>query len=294
MQIKHLKYKQIDFKKYDDCIQKAYNSRIYAFSWYLDIVAKKDWEILVLGDYEAVMPIPFYRVKKKFLKRLVTQPLFCQQLGVFSLTELKEDTHSLFIQNLEPLDIHNYSFNTENTSFLKEKKIALKKINLELDLQKTAVDLEKNYSKNLKRNIKKGINNQLKITKKIVVEDFMLMKKSNATHKIKKKQLNKIKTLITEIQKREYGAFYGVKKENTLVAIVFILKFKNRLIHLFSVSNSVGKKTGAISFLFDSIIKKNANTNTLFDFEGSMIASIAKFFKSFGAVENIYLEINNV
>jgi len=294
MQIKHLKYKQIDFKKYDDCIQKAYNSRIYAFSWYLDIVAKKDWEILVLGDYEAVMPIPFYRVKKKFLKRLVTQPLFCQQLGVFSLTELKEDTHSLFIQNLEPLDIHNYSFNTENTSFLKEKKIALKKINLELDLQKTAVDLEKNYSKNLKRNIKKGINNQLKITKKIVVEDFMLMKKSNATHKIKKKQLNKIKTLITEIQKREYGAFYGVKKENTLVAIVFILKFKNRLIHLFSVSNSVGKKMGAIPFLFDSIIKKNANTNTIFDFEGSMIASIAKFFKSFGAVENIYLEINNV
>ena len=36
--------KQIDFNKYDACIAAAINSRIYAYSWYLDAVCD-DWDV---------------------------------------------------------------------------------------------------------------------------------------------------------------------------------------------------------------------------------------------------------
>ena len=60
MEIKYLSHNNIDLKKWDICIQNAYNSLIYAESWYLDIVSP-NWEALVYNDYEYVMPLPLKR-----------------------------------------------------------------------------------------------------------------------------------------------------------------------------------------------------------------------------------------
>ncbi|VAW26447.1 hypothetical protein MNBD_BACTEROID04-1052, partial [hydrothermal vent metagenome] len=56
--IYYYKRNQIDIVKYDTCITKSINTRVYANSWYLDIVAD-NWDVLVLNDYEAVMPLPW-------------------------------------------------------------------------------------------------------------------------------------------------------------------------------------------------------------------------------------------
>ena len=76
-----VKRNQIDEEKYNNCIATSLQSRMYAYSWYLDIVAD-NWNVLVLDDYEAVMPLPFH---KKFLISYISQPFFTQQLGVFSI-----------------------------------------------------------------------------------------------------------------------------------------------------------------------------------------------------------------
>ncbi|MDP4600608.1 MAG: hypothetical protein NWS84_05650, partial [Polaribacter sp.] len=85
--ILYLKRAALDVEKYDLCIENSIQSRIYAFSWYLDIVADH-WDVLVLNDYEAVMPLPW---KKKFGLKYITQPYFCQQLGIFSKEEISEE-----------------------------------------------------------------------------------------------------------------------------------------------------------------------------------------------------------
>ena len=58
--IHYVKREDLEVAKYNDCIENSIQSRIYAFSWYLDIVAD-NWDVLVLNDYEAVMPVPFRR-----------------------------------------------------------------------------------------------------------------------------------------------------------------------------------------------------------------------------------------
>ncbi|MDP3354122.1 MAG: hypothetical protein Q8S44_10335, partial [Flavobacteriaceae bacterium] len=63
--IYYVKRQNLDIEKYDTCIDRALNSRIYAYSWYLDIVADH-WDALILNDYEAVMPLPWR--SKYFIK----------------------------------------------------------------------------------------------------------------------------------------------------------------------------------------------------------------------------------
>ncbi|MDA9093212.1 hypothetical protein N9J92_05085, partial [Polaribacter sp.] len=61
--------KDLDVDKYDACIADSVQSRIYAFSWYLDVVTD-NWDILILNDYEAVMPLPW---KQKYFLKYITQ-----------------------------------------------------------------------------------------------------------------------------------------------------------------------------------------------------------------------------
>ena len=65
----YLSLDKIDEVKYNECIESAANSRIYAYSWYLDIVAD-NWDVLVLNDYEALMPLPWR--SKFFIKYIST------------------------------------------------------------------------------------------------------------------------------------------------------------------------------------------------------------------------------
>jgi len=81
--IHYVKREDLMVAKYNDCIENSIQSRIYAFSWYLDIVAD-NWDVLVLNDYEAVMPVPF---RRKFRINYVYPPFWLLELGLFSLKD---------------------------------------------------------------------------------------------------------------------------------------------------------------------------------------------------------------
>jgi hypothetical protein len=66
------------------------------------------------------------------------------------------------------------------------------------------------------------------------------------------------------------------------------LKLHDRLIFLFSGMNDEGKKTGAMAFLIDQVIRKYSGTQTILDFEGSMDSGIARFYRSFGSNVSMY------
>ncbi len=291
MAIRILKHTEIDFNKYDACILKAKNTRIYALSWYLNTVTNKDWEAIVLDNYKAVMPLPYSRIKRKFLKRLIAQPLYCQQLGIFSIDELDVETFHQFLHKFEDLKTYVYHFNAENTKYL-TNDLEIKN-NYELNLALPYEEVKKNYSKNLTRNIKKAIKNELIVGNDIGIDAFIEMKNKYKKHAIKNKQYLLMKKLIAKIIDKKMGAFYVVKKQTDILAIAFIIESEKRFIHLFSASTDLGKQFGAMAFLFDNIIQKNANQNLILDFEGSMIEGVAQFFKSFGAENKVYAIQNN-
>lgn len=287
--IKLVTKNNIDLCKYDACIEKSVQSKLYAFSWYLDLVAD-DWKVLILNDYQAVMPIPYLRTKRNLFLKKIMQPLFCQQLGVFSLDELSDTTYQDFIHHFLGLHPKIYQFNTENSSFLKTIDFhKTPRINYELSLHPSYENLQKNYSKNLKRNLIKAKKNDLSI-RKIAVDVLIDIKKRQKHVKLSMRNYQKLKQLIITLQQRNVGACYGVFEAEVCVAAAFFAITPQRIYHLVSVTTTKGKEVAAMSFLFDDVIKSNEKKHIILDFEGSMLAGVARFFKSFGAVPNTYYQ----
>ena len=77
--IQYIQNKEINKAKWDDSITESSNGLIYAYSWYLDTMSK-NWDALVLNDYEAVLPLTW---NKKYGVYYLYQPWFCASLGIF-------------------------------------------------------------------------------------------------------------------------------------------------------------------------------------------------------------------
>ena len=77
--IRYLAHDEIDTTKWDQCIGHAPNGLIYGYSYYLNQMSKQ-WDALVLNDYEAVMPLTWNR---KYRISYLYQPFLTAQLGVF-------------------------------------------------------------------------------------------------------------------------------------------------------------------------------------------------------------------
>ena len=139
--IHYKKREELDIDKYNFCVENSIQSRVYAFSWYLDIVSD-NWDALVLNDYEAVMPIPW---NSKFGLKYVVQPCFCQQLNVYSKRNIDKTILDKFFKSI-PI---RYLFNNLNLGFQIIHKDIITKQNFILELNKTYDIVFKNYRKKI-------------------------------------------------------------------------------------------------------------------------------------------------
>ena len=277
-----LKRNQIDEEKYNHCIANSLQSRIYAYSWYLDFVTD-NWSVLVLDDYKAVMPLPLH---SKFGFKYISQAFFTQQLGVFSKEKITEDVFEEFLNEIPKKFLKiALQFNSEN-NFLEENVI--QKNNYILALDKEYEALYKAFSKGRKHAIQQGLKNQLNIEEISFSELLMLSKRHYSFKEITENEYKKLAKLVEVLKSKNKTKIIGVKINGELIGgAVFLLDAK-RVVYLFSAVSPKGKENQVGSLLLNSIIKEYSKTTKILDFEGSQIPGIATFFKSFGAKKETY------
>jgi len=289
MEIRYLKYEEIDKIRWDKCINMSFNGIVYAYSWYLDIVSYQ-WEALVLGDYKAVMPLIG---KNKYGFNYIFQPRYTQQLGVFSQGILDANLVQSFIDALPiKYKIIELSLNTYNK--LNTGKLSIKQgVTYELDLISNYKNLAKNYNSNTQRNIKKAIANKVQISKHVNLKDLLLLVKQTSKIPITFDHLNILRRLIPFSINHNLGDTYGAYNDrNELVAAAFFIRSHNKAIYLISATTNEGKELSAMFLLVDKYIKDNAEKNITLDFEGSVIENIARFYKGFGATAINYNKVS--
>ncbi len=288
MEIIYLQHNEIDKVKWDKCIIRSYNGIIYAFSWYLDIVSE-NWEALIVGDYEMIFPII---PGKKFCINYLYQPLFVQQLGVFSYQKLNSKIIEEFLDAIpKKYKFFEINLNTFNKISFAKYKIT-QKVTHEIDLICPYEKLYNRYSINTKRNIKKAKKNNLQIIRKIPIKEFIDFKQKNSVVKLKEEDYRILKSIISISIFYTVGEIYGVyNSDNELCAVAFFIKSHNKVIYLVSASSEEGKQKRAMFLLIDTFIKKNSQKNLTLDFEGSNIESIARFFTGFGAKPCYYQSV---
>lgn len=285
MKIRYLQRSEIDIVRWDNCLHKSENSRIYAYSFYLDAMAS-NWDGLVLDDYAAIMPLPW---RKKWGIYYLYQPFLTAQLGVFG-KELNKEIVDAFLQCIPAkFKLLEFPLNTGNLLRQSATNFILRK-NYILSLNDLVDTLVLQYKEQTKRNIKKAKKQGIRIHKNIPVDDVVqLTKQHGFINKRDVPFLNHFKDLYLSLERQHRAETYGVySKENMLVASAAFLFTHNRAYYLLVANTPEGRATGASHFLIHSFIKDHAGTPLTLDFEGSDVESIAFFYSGFGAIPELY------
>lgn len=283
--IQYLTRGQVDIRKWDECINESPNGLLYACSFYLDQMAV-NWDALVLGDYEAVMPLPWNR---KFGIRYVYQPFLTAQLGIFGKV-VTEAMVGDFIRAI-PLSFRlvELSLNSGNITSV-PTGFSIHRNNYVLELNKPYDQLYKNYRENIQRNTRKALQLGCTVTKDFDAEKViaLALQQMNSYGKESADNVERFRKLYRYLHERKMAITYGITLHDELLASCVFFLHQNRAYYILVGNHPNGKTIGASHALIDAFIKDHAGTAMILDFEGSDIRNLAFFYSSFGARQEVY------
>lgn len=282
MKLNHLTNSKIDFERWDAALAKSHQPYIYASSWYLNMVSP-NWEALVNEDYSTLIPLP---IKKILGIKIIVQPPFCQQLGLFNSNS----------QHIEGTSYANYKlpfaplmYQTKNLFLIRKNLIVQKRINLILPLQKEYNLLQKEFNQNTKRNCKKAKKFQQKIEKTFCADTFINFSQEHAPYSLSIKNWETLRLIVESSLKNERGTLWTVTdSDNSPLCMAFFLDNYDRITFLSGHSSPLGFTQKSMFLIMDHVINRYAESDKTLDFEGGSLEGVARFYKGFGAVEETY------
>ena len=287
--IHHIRHRELDRRRWDDCLAQAGFGLPYAYSWYLDVVAP-GWDALVLGDYEAVFPLPWNR--RLFGFRQVYQPYFAQQLGLFGRSLPDRALLETFIRALPPSFRRvKVCLNEQNAALLPPEAGWEVKTNYLLPLSPDYGSLFAGYSKSLRKRVRRAREEHALVEDPLSPVELTALYRAHQGQKLSLKEADyaRVARLMQAAIDRGHGRIWGATDAaGELRVAVFFLESHGRLINLFGSSDERGRELHSMHFLLDALIERHAGSELIFDFEGSSIPSIASFFASFGSEARSY------
>ncbi|MGE5395424.1 MAG: hypothetical protein ACM3P1_11825, partial [Candidatus Saccharibacteria bacterium] len=241
-QIRLVKNNQIDYNRWDACVAGSKNPLIYVQSWYLDSIFP-DWDALVYGDYEFVMPLT---IRHKLGLSFLLQPIFAQQQGIFPEAPLDVQNRFLTLiqEKFKYIVLHLHAGHLE--PFPEGFNMHTRK-NCILHLSAPYEALKARYSKHTNRQIKKATDNKVFIVKGIPAKEYMDLKFSLGIDKPSQPVMQTLNRLIEYGTAQGNGIIYAAyTQENVLCSAAYFLFTQKRVTYLNAVSNSEGKKVNAM------------------------------------------------
>jgi effector-binding domain-containing protein len=302
MSIQYVDHHQIDPTKWDSAILRSPHPLAYGLFEYLNAVCESQWDALIYNDYEAVFPLPF---KKKFGIKYLVQPVFCQQLGAFG-SNVNVSTHH-FLSAIPKrflrvrLQLNPYfdqtneveSIQTKPAGIIASSRKLTTKTNMTIQLSQP-LDYNKDCKKNLHRLAELPI--EYKINAISIREAIDTYRKAwgKQNPEIEDEHYQLFANACTD--KLSFTVTAHHQKEGDLLgAAIFLITPENtkRSLHYVCAGpTEAGKSIGVMHGIIDFILNRYKGENMLFDFEGSSIASVASFYKKFGANEEPFFCFN--
>lgn len=279
--LQYLHRHQIDTVKWNQCIDNAANGLLYAHALYLDHMAG-DWDALVLGDYEAVMPLTW---RKKFGFYYLYQPFVTSPLGVFSSMPIDKALMETFISGIPgKFKLIDIDLNVANNCL--DSSLATQRRNYVLPLTSEYEALQQNYNRHARRKLRKAREAGLQIKEGIAIEEIaalsytMMMEKDSVEKADYEKFIRLFKTIQPFVE--SCNTIAALDAGGNIIASDIHIVHNKRIYSLLAGNVAKSDEVGGFYFVLDSLIKKYAGTGYLFDFEGSDVPGIAFLFECLG------------
>lgn len=275
--IQYLKHEEIDFKKWNNLISTDVFSSPLVYAEALNIASPK-WNALIYGNYEYVFAVP---IKKKLgIIPYVWQPQFIPPVGIYGLNPEKSIIHEFknaLSQIRASKKLHSFT------------KFGESDLELKTQFLKNSFN---RYNENTKRNIAK-FENTLYEVRYTDSTDFLVdvfyKEKGNQIKNIKFSSIELLRKLCQYLVQYNFGKVVSIYNDkNELLAIALFINHNNTITYYKGAVTDIGKKNGAMHYLIDYGIRKLSDTINVFDFGGSNVDSVAKFYKGFGGEDRIY------
>ena len=283
--IRYVRRKDLDSGKWDACVQSSPNGMIYAYSFYLDKMARH-WDALIMNDYECIMPMVWNR---KWGIRYLYQPPFTQQLGICAREPLTRERVDQFLELVSgQFRFAEINLNFENQS----SRQLVQRENFVLDLNKPYEELFGQYKQDLHKNLRHAAQFNLDYSDRVDLKYTLRKFKEtyeDRTPQIRPNHYSRFEKLCAELMVKDMILLRSIHaNDDEILATALVLKDKNRLYLIQSTVTPMGRKRGANHLLLDRIIREFSEQPLILDFEGSDIPGIAHFYKNFGSENQPY------
>ena len=285
MEVRFIKAEDIDRAKWNSCVHYANLGNIFGYHWYLNNVIK-EWDGLVEGDYESVMPL--IKRKGNFFSKpsLYTHELLANT-GIYSVHVLSEKRIRTFLEAI-PVDYKKWQFRLNEGMKVPSNfdlKIKDQKTNGLLLLKEPYDAITKNYQPALLQKLERAKLAELFSVNNLKPEVLVDLYKAH-DRQWKEKNYHTYLRIMYNALHRGWGLLTGVKnKKDELLAANFFIFSHGRLMSLLPVVTSSGLQNGALEFLFDWTIRIQADKPLILDFN---VEKIGSFERQFGITESPY------
>ncbi|RYZ22930.1 MAG: GNAT family N-acetyltransferase [Chitinophagaceae bacterium] len=243
------------------------------------------WDALVLGNYEALFPLPW---RRKAGIRYVYQPFLTAQLGLFA----RDPGPALLGRFLEAIPksfrLVELPLNAGNKTSAAGAHTLLR-ANYVLDLAPAYEQLRAAYRENIRRNIRKALQYGCAEERDTPLPEIIALARAHADDDA---GLSAFGELYRLLEARGQAFARGIRgRDGALLASAVFLRDRKRAYYLLVGNHPNGRTLGASHLLIDAFIREYAGSPLLLDFEGSDLRNLAFFYSSFGAREEQYPQL---
>ncbi|MCI5156837.1 MAG: GNAT family N-acetyltransferase [Candidatus Electrothrix sp. AUS1_2] len=296
--------------KYRDLCQTEPTIPIFSRDWWLDTVCggPEHWDAAIVekgGHIVASMP---YFVRKKWGKTLLTMPPLTQNLGLWlkesdgkygKILAAQKDHMQALIDQLPEFSLYSQNWHYHYTNWLPfywrgfSQKTKYTYVIPELSDEKK---LWAGLQENIRREIRKAESRfKLKIRDDLPLTDFLRLNRMTFERQGKEVPYSEFfirridETCMNRVCRKYWIAEDADKRHH---AGVYIIWDENSAYYLMGGGNPELRNSGATSLCMWTAIRHAASVTKKFDFEGSMIEPVERFFRAFGAIQTPYFNIS--
>jgi hypothetical protein len=277
---------------------------VFSRDWWLDAVCGAKWDVLLYeekGRIRAAMPLYLP------LPGIISMPPYTQTMGVWFAGESgdtkyttalgqRQEICKVFVEELGKYRAFLQNFHYEVTDWLPfywAGYCQTTRYTYVLHDIRQTERLRENMSVHLRRKITKAMQHRLVVKQDIPIEDFLRIHSLTFERQGRKPvQAGRLKHLINVCRGRNQGNLWGGYDESgRLHAVAFIVHQESSAYYLAGGADPALRDSGAQALILWEAIQSVSVYTNRFDFEGSMIPGVERFFREFGAVQTPYFTI---
>jgi len=280
---------------------------IFSRDWWLDAVCGDAWDVcLVEKGGKVIASMPYY-IKKRYGLTLLVHPKLTQALGPWLRpTQAKyakrlgqeKDLLLELVRQLPDFSYFKQSWHYSNTNWLPFYWQGFQQTVRYTYILPDLSDLNaiwEGFRENIRRDFRKASNRyNLKVRTDLDLEDFLAL-----NVKVFARQGEKVpytQEFVRRLDKacRVHNArqiFIAEDDQGRRHAGVYIIWDEQSAYYLMGGGDPALRSSGATSQCMWEAIQFSATTTKCFDFEGSMIEPVERFFRGFGARQTPYFSI---